>query len=192
MILRTFVIVGLLALLVFPAIAQTTPAPDPVQACQQLIPEGAPGLLELDPPMVNIVAPTSGEVIQGDQVAVTVETENFVLSSENHWHVWVDGQLQGMIYQPAAVLNLEPGTHQICVALSNAAHGTVSKATGIEIVVEPAAPGAPTPTVPAVVGEIINEPLVDMGQIVLLVVGGVLAGIGGWWVGQRLGKRQPS
>lgn len=190
MILRT--ILAALYILVstaLPARAQATPQPDPAQACRQFIPEGQASLLELDPPYIEIVAPTNNAVVQGDQIAITIDWQNFVLGGENHWHVWVDGQLLGMIYESATLLNLQPGTHQICAALADSLHGTVGKATGIQIVVEALAPGAPTPTVPAVVGEIVTEPLFGVTQIVLLIGGGLLAALVGWWAGQKLARR---
>lgn len=190
MILRmTFAALYILVSTASPVLAQATPQPDPVQACRQFIPEGQASLLELDPPVIEIVAPENNAVVQGDQIAITIDWQNFVLDGEKHWHVWVDGQLLGMIYEPATLLDLQPGTHQICAALADSLHGTVGKATGIQIVVEALAPGASTPTIPAVVGEIVNEPLFDVTQIILLIGGGLLAVLAGWWAGQKLARR---
>lgn len=180
----------LLVWVALPTLAQDNPL-DATLACQELIPAGDSFSFELDHPEIFFDNPLDQQVIRGDQVVVTVNVENIMLDGANHWHLWVDGQLRGMVYQPTVIIALEPGTHQLCAALSDTLHGPVGRAVGVTVQVEALPPGAPTatPFVSSDVGTLIQEPALGPVQIILLVGGGLLAALAGWWVGARLSKK---
>lgn len=90
---------------------------------------------------IRIVSPEDGAVFgAADEVLVEVEAEGFDLTEEgNHWHVYVDGASFGMIMggdTDHALRNLEPGTHEISVYLSNEAHEEFEDGDTVTIVVE--------------------------------------------------------
>lgn len=172
--------------------AQSTPdISSVVEHCQQLMNAPAPADVGPDTPSIQIVEPAEGGVVYGTQLAVTVETDNFEINSEgNHWHIWVDGQLQMMLYGPTAVINVAPGTHEVCAIMSDANHVDLGLPAGIRLTVAQPASGTPT-TTPAVAPEVAAiYSQSEGGSIspVLLIAFGLLAAIGGWWLGTRLPK----
>jgi hypothetical protein len=172
--------------------AQSTPDVSPVvEHCQQLMNAPAPANAGPDAPSIQIVEPADSGVVYGSQLAVTVETDNFEINSEgNHWHIWVDGQLQMMLYGPTAVINVAPGTHEVCAIMSDANHVDLGLPAGIRLTVAQPASGTPT-TTPPVAPEVVatySQPEGDGISPVLLVVFGLLAAVGGWWLGTRLPK----
>jgi hypothetical protein len=176
--------------------AQSTPpaASTVVQNCQQLMNATVPAETGLEAPVIRIVEPGEGEVVYGEQLAVTVETENFEINEEgNHWHIWVDGQLQIMLYGPTAVINVAPGTHEVCAIMADGNHLDQGMPAGIRLTVAQPAAGTPT-TTPAVDPEVAAtySQVEEQGiSPVLLVALGLAAAIGGWWMGTRLpGKRK--
>ncbi len=85
-------------------------------------------------------------MIQGSEVTVTVATQHFDINSEGeHWHLWVNGQLEGMVYQESGIIDLSPGTYQICASMSDANHVDLGVPDGITITVQQPAAGTPTP-----------------------------------------------
>jgi hypothetical protein len=178
------------------AVAQTV-TPDAaalVASCQQLMTPGAPVDTGPNAPVIRIAAPSAGEVVYGDQLAVTVETENFDINSNGqHWHLWVDGQLQVMMYGPTAIVNVAPGEHQVCAIMGNNDHADLGRPAGIIVNVEQPQPSTPT-TTPPVLPEVAatytatEEPLNPM-MIVMMVGAAVVAAVGGWWLGRRLPKK---
>jgi hypothetical protein len=159
--------------------------------CVRLLPTNRPIPDGADAPSLRFVAPTSSQVI-GTAVLLTIETRNFDIPTEGrHWHLWVNGQLQGMVYQPDAIIDLEPGEYVICASLGNTDHADIGMPAGLRLTVQAAAPGAaPTLPVSREAAVVQAEPALGVGQIVLLVVGALAAAFGGWWMGARMGKRK--
>ncbi|MBC7812019.1 MAG: hypothetical protein H7175_12770 [Burkholderiales bacterium] len=149
-----------------------------------------------DSPSIHIVQPTANSVVQGGQIVVTIETAGFDLSDGGHWHIWIDDQLRGMVYEPATVLDLAPGTYRLCAILGSAEHMEFGNPDGIMVTVEEPAPGVPTATVPVSAnGTTPSAPLPEQrglsaANLTVIVIGGLLAVVGGWWLGTRMGKRR--
>jgi hypothetical protein len=145
----------------------------------------------VDAPSIQIVEPADSGVVYGSQLAVTVQTDNFEINSDgNHWHIWVDGQLQMMLYGPTAVINVAPGTHEVCAIMSDANHVDLGSPAGIRLTVAQPASGTPT-TTPAIAPEVAATYSQSDGSGIsplLLVAFGLLAAVGGWWLGTRLPK----
>jgi hypothetical protein len=174
----------------FLARAQTMPA-RVTTTCESLLPPDRPMFSGPDAPTIRFDSPASGDVF-GSFVTVSMGIENFELTTDaRHWHLWVNGQLQGMVYQPSTIIDLAPGTYQLCASLGNADHADIGQPAEAVITVYAAAAGTPTspPAAPvATVGELIAEPDVTPGQIGMIVAIGLIAAIGGWWLGSRLPK----
>jgi hypothetical protein len=97
-----------------------------------------------------------------------------------------------MLYQASGVLDLAPGTYQLCASVGDANHMDIGMPDGITITVQQPAAGTPVPTltVSRESAPIIPEPGVSPVQIILIVGVGLLAAVGGWWLGARLPKRR--
>ena len=182
-------------LLISPLAAQSTPIPSAasvVEDCARLLPADRPLFSGADAPTVQIVQPSQA-VIYGSAVTVTIVTNNFDVNAEGrHWHLWVDGQLNGMVYQPNAIIDLAPGVHTLCASLGNTDHADIGMPDGVVITVETAQAGTPTATltVDRSAAPVQPEGNIGLPQILLLVGGGLLAAVGGWWFGTRLPKRR--
>jgi hypothetical protein len=177
---------------VSPTLAQTD-APSIIDQCAALLPPDRPMPTGADAPSIRILSPTDGEVLYGSEVLISIETENFDLNSEaRHWHLWVDGQLVGMVYQPVGIIDLTPGTHLICASLGNTDHADLGMPAGIIVTVQQPAAGTPTPTlsIRREDAPVLAEPAPSPIQIVLLAGLGLLAAVGGWWLGSRLPKNR--
>jgi hypothetical protein len=160
-----------------------------VADCTRLLAADRPIPTGPDAPSIRFVQPMTS-VIYGQTVTIEVTTTNFDINSEgNHWHLWVNGQLQGMVYQPTAIIDLPPGTYQICATMGDANHVDIGIPAAMEITMQAAAAGTPTPTL-AVAREAaqVRQDSVSAGQIALIVGGGLLAAVGGWWLGKRMPK----
>ncbi len=57
-----------------------------------------------------------------DEFVVALDAPNFPLTDGNHWHLFVDGQLYSMYYQPEARLTLGQGARRLTAALSGPDH----------------------------------------------------------------------
>jgi hypothetical protein len=184
-------IMGMFGIASYPAAAQeATPPPDIIAACSALLAADRPMPSGPDAPSVRIVQPADS-VVYGSAVTIVIEAENFDVTSEGrHWHLWINGTLHGMVYQPTAIIDLEPGSYQICASLGNTDHADLGIPAGIALTVERPTAGTPTPTLPVSREEAVVRPEPDLGpvQIVLVVALGVLAAVGGWWMGTRLPK----
>ncbi|MBL8165822.1 MAG: hypothetical protein JNJ61_27810 [Anaerolineae bacterium] len=175
----------------YAAAQETTPPPDIIAACSALLPDDRPMPSGPDAPSVRIVQPASG-VVYGTAVTIVIEAANFDVTSEGrHWHLWVNGTLHGMVYQPMAIIDLEPGTYQICASLGNNDHADLGVPAGILLTVERPAAGTPTPTLPVSREQaaVLPEPGLGPVEIILVVALALLAAVGGWWLGARLPKR---
>jgi hypothetical protein len=74
---------------------------------------------------VKIVAPQNGEVLNRPLVIVRVETTNWPLGEGKHWHLYLNGQEQGMSQGNSPALqarDLQPGENIIEAVLSNELH----------------------------------------------------------------------
>lgn len=102
-----------------------------------------------------------------------------------------------MVYEPATVLDLAPGTYRLCAILGNAEHMEFGSPDGIMLTVEEPAPGEPTTAAPvSVSGTTPSAPLpeergLSKTNLIVIVIGGLAAVIGGWWLGARISKRRP-
>ncbi len=176
-----------------PAAPQTAAGAGASVDCEALLPADRPLPVGADAPAIRLVAPADGSTVYGEQIAFRVETQNFALNSEaRHWHIWVNGALAGMVYQPDALLDLKPGTYKICASLGDTDHADLGMPASITITVAELQPGQPTPTLPVApeMALVQPEPAAEPGQIILIVVIGLAAAAGGWWLGARLGKRR--
>lgn len=192
------IIVGLILIFTvsLPVMAQsptTNLEPDTTLAdCTRLLAADRPILTGADAPTIELTSPTVG-TIYGSAVTVKIQANNFDVTSEGrHWHLWVNGQLYGMVYQPTAIIDLTPGTYTLCVSLGNTQHADIGMPDGVRVTVEQPLFGTPTATltVDRAAAQVQPEGTVGTGQIAILVVGGLLAAVGGWWLGNRMPKRK--
>lgn len=161
-----------------------------IEECAKLLPANRPIPSGADAPSIRIVQPRSG-VIFGETLTIAIDTPNFDVTAEGrHWHLWVNGQLQGMVYQPTAIIDLPPGDYQICASLGNSDHADIGMPAGVNITLQAAAAGTPTPTLSVSRDAARVQPEGPSApQILLIVGGGLVAAIGGWWFGQRVGRK---
>jgi hypothetical protein len=188
----TTIILGLLGIMLgwaAPIAAQTsTPI---TTSCEALLAPDRPHFSGPNAPTIHIVTPTDGSTLYGSSFTVSVDIQNFDIQPDNgrHWHLWVNGALAGMVYQKDVTIDLQPGTNQICATLGDADHADVDEPTSVTVTVYQAAAGTPTtpPSAPAGTGGVISENISPV-QIALIVGIGLLAAVGGWWMGSRLPK----
>lgn len=191
---KLFFIFVVVALMSFPVLAQPTPTPsaDQIAAeCEKPLAADRPQPTGADAPTISIVQPVTESVIYGSAVSIRIETQNFDVTGEGrHWHLWVNGQLQGMVYQPDAIIDLKPGTYLICASLGNTDHADLGEPSGVMITVSEAAAGTPIPTLAVARDRAVvqAEPGLGAAQIALVVGLGLIAAFGGWWLGARLPK----
>lgn len=182
---------ALIVISTVPVVAQTT-TPSIIDQCAALLPNDRPISSGAEAPSIRIIAPADGEVIYEGEIVVTVETQNFdIESAAAHWHLWVNGRLMGMLYQSSGVIDLAPGTYQLCASMGDTSHMDLGMPDGITITVQQPAAGTPIPTL-AISREdapIISEPDSSPVHIVLIVGLGLAAAVGGWWLGSRLPMR---
>lgn len=140
-------------------------------------------------PVARILSPVDGATIYGDSMTVVIEENpDFPFVDGNHWHLWANGTLQGMIYEQAARVELPPGTYHLCAVLGSEQHQDQGQPASITVELVGAAEGTPVST-PFVAGAAAPEP--ETGLNPVLLVGLALgAGIAGWAMGRVLGKRQ--
>jgi hypothetical protein len=144
-----------------------------------------------DPPAVRIVAPQDGATLFGDSVTVRVETDNFSLAEGRHWHVWVDGVLQGMIYEDAAQVTVPPGEHRICAILGDPEHMDIGVPAGVNVTMMTAGAGTPvTAQETGIAAPLPEQQTLSPVALVSIVVLGVAAAFGGWFLGRRLPGRK--
>ncbi len=176
-----------LASLVNTTLAQTAV---PV-TCEDLVAPDRPRFSGPNAPTIRIVTPADGSTLYGSSFTVSVDIQNFDLMTTDgrHWHMWVNGQLQGMVYQPDVILDLAPGVNHICASLGDGNHADLGEPSEVTVTVYKAAAGTPTtpPSAPAGTGRAVAEGIAPV-QIALIVGIGLLAAVGGWWMGSRLPK----
>jgi hypothetical protein len=196
---KTLSIILVALVITLPVMAQSTPEATPEATvddsnvlgdCTRLLAADRP--IETGPtaPTVRIVQPTS-DVVYGSTVTIQIQTNNYdVNQNGQHWHLWVNGVLSGMVYQPTAIIDLTPGTYTICASLGTNQHADIGMPDGIRLTVKPAQAGIPTATlvVDRAAAQVQPEGQIGAAQIALLVGGGLLAAVGGWWFGNRIPK----
>ena len=185
-----------LTLLVTAGLSQSAAAQetndDVLAECAALLPPDRPIPTGPDAPSIRLTAPQANATLQTGQIAFSVETINFNLNNEaRHWHLWINGQVQGMVYQPTGIIRLMPGSYTICASLGNTDHADIGMPDGLRITVEAAQAGVPTPTLPVApeAAPVVPEQP-QPAQILLLIGAGLAAAIGGWWAGSKLGKKR--
>jgi hypothetical protein len=124
------IIVLLLAALTFAGGAQAdgTPTPDPRNMSST--PEANDthdhgDRIEANGAAVKIVSPAHNAALDRDSVTVRVETTNWPLGEGKHWHLYLNGEEQGMSQGNSLALqarDLQPGENIIEVVLSNDLH----------------------------------------------------------------------
>ena len=192
---KTLSIVVLALMAMLPAAAQDTPeatadAGSVLADRARLLAADRPIETGANAPTLRIVQPTTEEVY-GSAVTIQIQTHNFdVTANGQHWHLWVNGTLTGMVYQPTAIIDLNPGTYTICASLGTSQHADIGMPDGIRLTVKAAQAGIPTPTLPVdrAAAQVQPEGQLSAAQIALLVGGGLLAAVGGWWIGNRMPK----
>ena len=99
---------------------------------------------------VKIIAPQDGEVLNRPLVIVRVETTNWPLGEEgHHWHVYVNGQEQGMSQGNSPALqarDLQPGDNVIEAVLSNDLHQELNATDKISVRFDADSAAAAAPT----------------------------------------------
>jgi hypothetical protein len=186
----------LLSLLLVVGLSSTVAQPSDssvIEQCSALLPADRPMPTGADAPTITFTSPADGDVIYGDQAIVSIQTDNFDLNVEGrHWHLWVDGTLMGMVYQDSAIIDLTPGTHVLCASIGNTDHADLGIPAGLTLTVQQPVAGTPTAAfnVSPEVGRVIPEPDITPTQILLIAGLGLVAAIGGWWLGSRLPKRR--
>jgi hypothetical protein len=100
---------------------------------------GAQGQLPSPPPGAKawIVSPSPGEIVQGPDVTVTVESTGIRIPDQGHYHLLVDEaalhyvlglpipQGEGYVHfrlPPRATVRLSPGPHVVVLVMGNPAH----------------------------------------------------------------------
>ena len=161
--------------------------------CEDLVAADRPRFSGLNAPTIRIVTPTDGDTLYGSSFTISVDIQNFDIMTTDgrHWHLWVNGQLAGMVYQKDVTLDLAPGINQICASLGDGNHADLGEPAGVTVTVYQAAAGTPTtpPSAPAGTGGVISENISPV-QIALIVGIGLVAAVGGWWMGSRLPKQK--
>jgi hypothetical protein len=172
--------------------AAQTAAPGADATCESLLPADRPQFSGADAPTIQFDRPANGSQFYGTSLGIEVDVNNFEIDSTSgqHWHLWVNGQLQGMVYQPSVTVDLEPGTYHLCASLGNTDHADMGEPASTTITILAAAAGTPTsqPALTSAPGTLIAEPDVTPGQLVLILAAGLIAALGGWWLGSRLPK----
>jgi len=121
---------------------------------------------------VRIVSPADGTTLTETSVIVRVETVNWPLDEGKHWHLYVNGQAQGMSQGRNPALqarDLLVGANTLEAVLSNEQHQELNATHRIIVMVESlnAAGASNTETVLLIVG-LIGAAVVIGGALLLL------------------------
>ena len=165
--------------------AQETTPDARVSACRALMVNPPP--LGEAPPTIRFVSPEDGAAVVAP-VEFTIETENMTFTEGNHWHLWVNGMLYGMIFEPRTVLDLPPGTYELCANLGDGQHMDMGVPDAFTLTIVAAGDGTPIP----VIDPSIQPPTPEPSRSPLLLIGLIgAAAVGGVLIGSRLGRRTP-
>ncbi len=89
---------------------------------------------------ITIVTPFEGQVFTATNnvsvtIQITVATLNFVIPDDGHWHLWVNGVMVEPVFDYAAFLELNVGTHVILVELRDSSHQPLGPTDTVTVVV---------------------------------------------------------
>ena len=89
---------------------------------------------------IIITSPADGAVFTATNgvdvsVPVTVTTPNFMLPTDGHWHLWVDGTDMGPVMSESTVVSLTLGTHVISAQLQTPDHMPLGPTDSISVTV---------------------------------------------------------
>ena len=74
---------------------------------------------------------------QGQSLVITVESTNFRIPGDGHWHIRLNDGPETMAYSKVYTIpNMTPGTYQIYVELSDLKHNDLGISKSKEIVVK--------------------------------------------------------
>ena len=111
-------------------LAESTPTPDQMGS--------AP--LDANGATVKILSPANGATLHDTSVLVKVQTTNLPLGTNGaHFHLYVDGKVQGMSEGSSNSLmahDLTPGDHELQVVLANGLHQELNAPDQIKINVQ--------------------------------------------------------
>lgn len=124
---------------------------------------------------IRITSPVDGAVVTENSVRVDVETTNFELGEDRHFHLYVDGHEQGMSQGTSKSLmavDLQPGDNVLEVVLSNEEHQELDASHTITIQYDAAAQPSGVPgSIPP--GAEDNTAMIIGIVVAVLVVGGI-------------------
>ena len=97
---------------------------------------------------IRIVSPADGAMLQDNSAIVKVETTNWPLGEGKHWHLYVNGQEQGMSQGSSPSLqarDLLTGANVLEAVMSNELHQELDAVAKIIVQVESRAPATGNP-----------------------------------------------
>jgi hypothetical protein len=104
---------------------------------------------------IRIVSPADRAVLEDSTVIVKVETTNWPLGDGKHWHLFVNGQEQGMSQGSSPSLqahDLMAGANVLEAVMSNELHQELDAVAKVIVQVEQARMGATGNVLPIVIG----------------------------------------
>lgn len=211
----------LLALIVLPAPLHAQsgpgtpfPTPQPLvvpEPCRPLMTRNVTDRYDTNTPWIRILAPGEGPLFS-NVLTVTVEAGNFDLTAPgHHWHLWLNGTLAGMVYEPTAMIGITPGTYTVCAILGDGEHFDLGIPAAVTVTVYAPGPGtleATLPPLPAlnitplaststpilltptatVAPAFVTPPPDRTGGILLILAIGLLALGASGWLGRRFAR----
>lgn len=139
-----FILVVALALIAPPAWADGTPTPEADQMHMEGTPEADHDAdhgarVAANGASIKIVSPVDGAVLAENSAIVKVETTNWPLGEGKHWHLYVNGQEQGMSQGGSPSLqarDLLTGANVLEAVMSNELHQELDAVARIVVQVE--------------------------------------------------------
>lgn len=126
--------------------ADGTPAPETEQGHMDGTPEADHGgRIPAGDASIRIVFPVDGAVLKANSAIVKVETVNWPLGDGKHWHLYVNGQEQGMSQGSSPSLqahDLQTGANVLEAVMSNDLHQELDAVAKVIVQVESSTPAA--------------------------------------------------